>query len=121
MQRIFMKMRCMPGMEKEYVRRHKLLMYCEKINGGGVSQEEKQLFKETMKLHREAGIKNYSIFLIGSDLYAYFEAEDYKETLEIITKSETGQKWQKYMEGFLEQENGVPVMELCEKPVFFLE
>ncbi|MEG0595000.1 MAG: hypothetical protein RR514_07265 [Christensenella sp.] len=49
------------------------------------------------------------------------KAEDYRKTLDIITKSETGQKWQKYMDGLLEQENGVPVMEICDAPVFFME
>jgi L-rhamnose mutarotase len=59
--------------------------------------------------------------LIGCDLFAYFEAEDYRKSLEQVTASPDGQAWQKYMDGFLQQENGVPVMQMCEQSVFYME
>lgn len=119
MQRVFMKMQVKPGGEKEYVRRHVLLMNREA--DGNATPEELELCRETWRVHKEAGIRNYSIFMIGTALYAYFEAEDYQKTLDIITRSKAGQRWQSYMDGFLVQEDGVPVMEVCAEPVFFME
>jgi L-rhamnose mutarotase len=119
MQRVFFKMRCLPGKQEEYVRRHHLLMHFK--DAEGISEEERQLLKSTWELHKAAGIQNYSIFLIGCDLFAYFEAEDYRKSLEQVTASPDGQAWQKYMDGFLQQENGVPVMQMCEQSVFYME
>lgn len=112
-------MRCVPGQEAEYARRHSLLMNWR--NAQGISEEERRLFKDTWELHKAAGIRNYSIFMIGGELFAYFEAEDYKKSLDTITRSPAGQAWQKYMEGFLEQEDGVPVMHKSDSPVFYME
>lgn len=122
MQRVLMKMRILPGGAAEYLRRHALLMAC---GAGGAdeaaSEEERALCRETWQVHHDAGIRNYSIFLDGTALYAYFEAEDYQKTLAHITKSEAGQKWQAYMNGLLEQREGIPVMEIFDSPVFVME
>lgn len=119
MQRVFFKMRCVPGKEAEYARRHGLLMRWQ--DAEGISEDERLLLKDTWELHKAAGIRNYSIFMMSGGLFAYFEAEDYKKSLDIITQSSAGQVWQKYMEGFLEQEDGVPVMQICSSPVFYME
>ncbi|MEG0785446.1 MAG: hypothetical protein RR389_08490 [Christensenella sp.] len=92
MQRVFMMMKVKAGKESEYVRRHNLLMRHDGAGNAEASAQELELCRQTWKTHKDAGIKNYSIFLIGSKLYAYFEAEDYRKTLDIITKSEVGQK-----------------------------
>lgn len=121
MQRVFMTMNVKPGGEKEYIRRHDLLMHHDRVPDETVTQEELDLCRETWKVHKDAGIRNYSIFMAGTKLYAYFEAEDYQKALEIVTKSEAGQRWQQYMDGFLVQENGVPVMEVIDQPIFSME
>ena len=120
MQRVLFKMRCMNGKRDEYIRRHTLLMNWKNTKEG-IGEAERKLLKDTSELHRAAGIRNYSIFIAGNELFAYFEAEDYKASLDRVTKSPAGQAWQKYMEGLLEQEDGAPVMQILDSPVFILE
>ena len=55
MQRYAWKARILPGMHEEYVKRHD------------------EIWPEMLALLREAGIRNYSIWMTGDELFGYYE------------------------------------------------
>jgi len=123
MGRVMFLMECKPGMEDEYKRRHKLLMdSCPDSNTEPEgSEEEIQLCKKVWKLHKNAGIKNYSIFMKEDTLYAYMEADDYNKALDKVTSNKIGRKWQEFMNGILKQKDGKPVFNMIEEEIFHME
>jgi L-rhamnose mutarotase len=116
-------MKCKAGKEREYARKHQLLMYS--FSNADIdpppTEEERVLCDATWKQHKQAGIKNYSIFMKGTDLYAYFESEDCARSLDLATAGEIGRKWQDFMSGILEQENNKPVFDIIDSEVFHMD
>jgi L-rhamnose mutarotase len=68
------------GMQEEYKLRHD------------------NLWPEMKKLLGDAGIRNYSIWCAGEDLFGYFEADDLKDTYRILAESPVNQKWDIFMD-----------------------
>jgi len=76
------------GMREEYIRRH---------NEG--------FWPEMTGALNEAGIHNYSIWVLGNELFGYFEcAEGVQYALKKQAESETVNKWSRYMEDVLIRE-----------------
>jgi len=123
MERIIFKMKCKKGQEKEYIRKHKLLMksYTDIELNPPPTVEEAALCDATWQQHKKAGIRNYSIFMKDNDLYAYFESDNCSKSLDLATAGEIGAKWQDFMGGILEQENGKPVFEIITEQVFHMD
>lgn len=69
------------GKKKEYIERHK------------------NIWQELVKVLKQAGIKNYSIWLNGEILFGYYECEyGIKKATEEQANSPIVEKWNKYME-----------------------
>ena len=85
-------------MKDEYIKRHK------------------NVWPELLKLLKEAGVRNYSIFMDGTDIFGYWECEDLSRALGIINSSEINRKWQQFMSDVVittpENRTGDTVMEV---------
>lgn len=95
MRRYAWKARIAEGMLEEYKRRHD------------------NIWPEMTEMLNEAGIHNYTIWRCGNELFAYYECDlDYEKSMKIQMESETGQRWNRSMEGILVFEEGMqgPVM-----------
>ena len=68
-----------PGYEEEYKKRHD------------------EIWPELTELIKESGMRNYSIFRHGLNLFGYFETEDLKKTISILNQGEINKKWGEYM------------------------
>ena len=68
-----------PGYEEEYLRRHD------------------EIWPEMLQALREAGIRNYSIFRHGLDLFGYFETDDLEATKAYLAENEVNARWAEYM------------------------
>jgi len=79
MQRVAFTMKIKPGYEEEYRVRHQ------------------HVWPELLADLKKAGCHNYSIYPKGLDLFAYMEVEDFQRFLETMSKSETNDRWQRYM------------------------
>lgn len=79
MQRVAFMMRIKPGTEEEYERRHQAV------------------WPELLAAIREVGIRNYSIYRRGQDLFAYMEVEDYERAMADLGSREVTKRWQEYM------------------------
>jgi len=85
-QRIAFLMRIQPGTEKEYRRRHQ------------------QVWPELLEDLKRAGCQNYSIYLRGTELFAYMEVEDLQRYLEIMATSLASERWEAHMSDILIRE-----------------
>ncbi len=96
MQRIAFTMRIKPGTEEEYRRRHR------------------QVWPELLADLKRAGCQNYSIFLRGTELFAYMEVADFQRYLEIMAASRVSKRWEAQMSDILiretEETTGFPAV-----------
>ncbi len=86
MERMAFRMRIKPGSEQEYLGRHD------------------EIWPEMVEALRAAGFRNYSIFLDGLTLFAYFESDNVRETLARITVDPVNARWAEMMSDILETE-----------------
>jgi L-rhamnose mutarotase len=84
MERIGFCMRLLPGAEAEYRRRHAAV------------------WPDLLADLRASGARNYSIFIRGSDLFAYLEVEDFGRFTEQMATSEANERWQAEMASLID-------------------
>lgn len=89
MQRVSTYMRVNTGLEEEYVRRHAAA------------------WPELLEGIRRYGIRNYSIFMRGRELYSYFEVEDLAGAMAQAAADPVNQHWQAYMAPLMDVGSGV--------------
>jgi L-rhamnose mutarotase len=84
--------------------------------------------EEYKRLHREvwpdlladmraAGMRNYSIFADGPELFAYLECDDWAAVNAALAKSDANRRWQEFMRGYL----ATPVDPDAAEPLHLLE
>ena len=84
MERMAWKAKVKDGMLDEYIRRHN------------------EIWPELKDLLKEAGIANYTIWNVGSDLFGYFECEKGVEyAAKVQAESNVVKKWDEYMKDIL--------------------
>lgn len=87
MERYAWKAMIKPGKKEEYVRRHN------------------EIWPELVALLRQAGIKNYTIWNTGNELFGYYECE---KGLEFAAKAQAESpvvdRWNAYMQDVMEME-----------------
>ena len=86
MQRVAFMMRIKPGSEEEYRRRHR------------------QVWPELLADLKRAGCQNYSIYLRGTELFAYMEVDDFQRYLEVMATSRASERWEAQMSDILIRE-----------------
>ena len=86
MQRISFTMHIKTGTEEEYRRRHQ------------------RVLPELLADLKNAGCRNYSIYIKGLDLFAYMEVEDFQRFLNVMAASEASQRWEEQMSDILVRE-----------------
>jgi L-rhamnose mutarotase len=84
MERVAFAMRVHPGREEEYARRHQAV------------------WPELLDELRAAGVRSYSIFLRGQDLFAYLEVEDFATFTRTMALSAVNARWQREMAGLID-------------------
>jgi L-rhamnose mutarotase len=79
MERVGFTMRLLPGQEAEYRRRHAAV------------------WPEMLDALKVAGVRDYSIFLHGIDLFAYLEVDDFARFRASMAASDVNDRWQAEM------------------------
>ncbi len=79
MERYAWRAQVLPGMLDKYIKRH-----------DNIWPELKQVLKE-------AGIRNYTIWNTGNDLFGYYECDSVKKAARIQAESIIVDKWNEYM------------------------
>ncbi|MGI6401105.1 MAG: L-rhamnose mutarotase [Thermoguttaceae bacterium] len=79
------------SMREEYLRRHR------------------EIWPEMKELLKKAGYRNYSIWLSGTDIFAYYEVDDPEKLIETLEASEVRKRWEDYMRPLIYLgENDIP-------------
>jgi L-rhamnose mutarotase len=102
MQRIGRRSRLKPGMADEYIRAHR------------------EIWPEMQDVIALSGIKNYSIYIDGLDLFAYFEVDDVERAYRFLAEQPIARRWQAAMAGFMDSDNLTMPWQVLEE-VFHLE
>jgi len=87
MERYAWKARVLPGMLEEYTKRHR------------------EIWPELVELLKSAGIVNYSIWIVGDELFGYYECEkgaDYAARVQ--AESPVVDRWNEYMKDVMVME-----------------
>ena len=86
MERYAWKAKVREGMLEEYIRRHD------------------EIWPEMKQMLREAGVRNYSIWNVGEDLFGYYECDSVAQASQVQSCSEINAKWDAYMADVMEME-----------------
>ena len=79
MERYAWKAILLPGKKEEYVRRHR------------------EIWPEMQEVLARAGIRNYTIWNVGSELFGYYECDSVAEAGRIQAESPVVERWNEYM------------------------
>lgn len=104
MERYAWKATVLPGKIEEYVKRHN------------------EIWPELKELLKEAGIRNYTIWNTGNELFGYYECDSVSKAAAIQAESPVVDRWNEYMKDVMlmemDPETGAqPLM----KQVFLME
>jgi L-rhamnose mutarotase len=100
--RVASLMRLKPGSEEEYERRHQAV------------------WPELLELLTETGIRNYSIYRNGLDLYSYLEI-DRAGDLDALAENPVMRRWWQYMEPLMEYNPDSTPQQTSIQEVFHLD
>jgi L-rhamnose mutarotase len=95
-QRSAFVLRIRPGRVDDYVEAHR------------------SVWPELLDALRRAGIRNYSIFRAGNEVFGYFEADDIAAAGRCLDAEEVNSRWQDHMAELLEErvpDAGPPALE----------
>ncbi len=79
MERFAWKARLLPGKQNEYIRRHD------------------EIWPEMTAVLNEAGIRNYTIWTTGEELFGYYECDSVEYAAKVQAASPVVDKWNEYM------------------------
>lgn len=82
------KIKIRPGTEEEYMIRHQ------------------NVHEELLETFKEYGIKTYSIFMDGTTLFGYIEADDVTESMRRIGETKANVIWQQFMADIIINQEG---------------
>jgi L-rhamnose mutarotase len=74
----------------------------------------RHVWPEMLDALRSAGIRNYTIFRHGNQMFGYFEGDDLEAAARYLAEQEVSDRWQDAMAGLLEQrvpDSGPPPLE----------
>ena len=104
MERFAWKGRIKPGMQAEYKRRHD------------------EIWPEMVELLHAAGIRNYTIWNVGNELFGYYECDSVEFAAKVQAQSSVVDKWNEYMKDVMVMEmDPVTGAQPLMKQVFFFD
>ena len=77
-------------------------------------EAHRQVWPEMLAALSEAGIRNYTIFRSGNEMFGYFEADDFNEAEAFLAEQEVSARWQDAMAELLDErvpDGGPPPLE----------
>lgn len=75
-----------------------------RIVEGTINEYEKrhnEIWPEMIEVLKSAGIRNYTIWNVGNELFGYYECDSIEYASQIQNSSEVVKKWDEYMKDIL--------------------
>jgi L-rhamnose mutarotase len=66
-------------------------------------EAHRHVWPEMLQALRDAGIRNYTIFRAGNEMFGYFEADHLRHTAELLAAQEVSTRWQDAMAELLDE------------------
>jgi L-rhamnose mutarotase len=66
-------------------------------------EAHQHVWSEMLHALQSAGIRNYTIFRAGNEMFGYFEADDLRVAEEYLARQEVSTRWQDAMADLLEE------------------
>ena len=66
-------------------------------------EAHRNVWPEMLAALRDAGIRNYTIFRSGNEMFGYFESDDLQAAAAHMEAQEVNSRWQDAMAGLLEE------------------
>jgi len=66
-------------------------------------EAHRKVWPEMLQALRDAGIRNYTIFRAGTEMFGYFEADDLERAAAHLARQEVCARWQDAMAELLEE------------------
>jgi L-rhamnose mutarotase len=85
MDRVSFMMRVKEDQRDEYIRRHR------------------EVWPDVMAEHHRAGVTKMAIYMRGTELFLYMEADDYAKAVRILSASPAVLRWEEYMAPIMEE------------------
>jgi L-rhamnose mutarotase len=63
------------------------------------STKHREIWPEMVQMLKDAGVRNYSIFVTGTRVFGYYECDDPEASRQHQASAEVTQRWAKHMEG----------------------
>ena len=93
-----------PGMKEEYKRRHDAI------------------WPEMVALLKSAGIRNYTIWNVGNELFGYYECDSVQTAAQVQARSAVVDRWNEYMKDVMQMDmDPVTGAQPLMRQVFLLE
>lgn len=70
-------------------------------------EAHRHVWPEILECCARAGIRNYTIFMVGTWLYSYFEVDDLEQAMAIVAQDPINQRWQQLMAPLMVVGSGV--------------
>lgn len=70
-------------------------------------EAHRRVWPEILEGARKAGIRNYTIFMMGRQLFSYFEVDDLEQATKMLANDPINQKWQAMMAPRMEVGSGI--------------
>jgi L-rhamnose mutarotase len=80
----------------------------------------REIWPEILKLIKKAGVRNYSIYLRGNELFSYLEVDDWDKAVSIMMDDPLGSRFQEVLSPLMEADDPVAPWEIIEE-VFHLD
>lgn len=80
-------------------------------------ESHKSVWPELLHDLKVAGVRNYSIFADGSELFGYFECDDVAAFNATMAESDANRRWQAYMRSYL----ATPIDPNADEPLRIME
>jgi L-rhamnose mutarotase len=77
-------------------------------------EAHRRIWPEMLAALRGAGIRNYTIFRAGNEMFGYFEADDLERAAAYLAEHDVSARWQDAMAELLEErvpDSGPPPLE----------
>ena len=104
MERYAWKATVLPGKLEEYIQRHD------------------NIWPEMKEVLAAAGIRNYTIWNVGNELFGYYECDSIAEAGRIQAESEVNARWDQYMKDvMIAEKDPVTGAQPLMKQVFFFD
>jgi len=67
----------------------------------------RKVWPELLAMNSQAGIRNYSIYLRGRELFSYLEVDDWEAAMKFLGSQEVCQRWQELMAPFMDAADAI--------------